>query len=74
VIVQPLAEPAERELSTHFRSIAAAMAQLYARYSDKELALLLDFTTRAGAVGQAETARLRRKSSQAPSQRDPPRQ
>ena len=35
------------------------MADLYARYSDAELALILDFATRAVAASRAETARLR---------------
>ena len=59
VIVQPAQGETEREIGPYFSSMARAMAELYARYTDEELALILDFVTRAGAVGQAETARLR---------------
>lgn len=42
-----------------FEGMRQAMRKLFARYSDEELALILDFATRASATGQEEIARLR---------------
>src|SRR5438552_10065228 len=43
VIVQPAQGETEREIGPYFSSMARAMAELYARYTDEELALILDF-------------------------------
>ena len=48
--MRALVENAERELGPPFAALAQAMADLFARYGDDELALILDFTTRANAI------------------------
>ena len=58
VIVRLIPERA-REVAALFDPISRAMADLYARYSDEQLALILDFAERAANVGQEQTARLR---------------
>ena len=58
VIVEPRPEGV-REIAPLYASLVQAMQALYARYSDQELATILDFTARAAAIGQEETARLR---------------
>jgi DNA-binding MarR family transcriptional regulator len=74
VIVQPVREKAEGEIGRFYTSLTHAMAELYACYSDEELALVVDFATRADAIVQEATRRLRketpavrkRRQSQAP--------
>ena len=58
VIVRLVPERAH-EVAALFEPMSRAMADLYARYSDEQLALLLDFAKRAADVGQEQTARLR---------------
>ena len=58
VIVRPLPDRG-REVVALFEPMSRAMADLYARYSDEQLALILDFAERAADVGQEQTARLR---------------
>lgn len=58
VIVRPLLERGPA-IATLFAPMQRTMAELYARYSDRELALILDFATRASAVAREQTARLR---------------
>ena len=48
-----------REIAPLYESMAGATAELLARYDDEELALLLDFATRANAMTLEEIARLR---------------
>ena len=58
VFVRPL--PAvERRIMPLYRSLQQAAAAELAGYTDKELALLLDFFTRADRMMVAETAKLR---------------
>jgi DNA-binding MarR family transcriptional regulator len=71
VIVQPLREKAEREIGPHFGPMAHAMAELFARYRDEELALILDFATRANAIAQEATIRLRKEAPAARKSRQP---
>jgi DNA-binding MarR family transcriptional regulator len=59
VIVQPDMERAMREIGPLYDSIARAMADLCARYSDEELALVLDFTSRTNRLAPAEIAKIR---------------
>lgn len=59
VIVQPIAEKSEREVVPLFASLAGSVADLCARYTDEQLAVILDYLNRAVAVAQAETAKLR---------------
>jgi hypothetical protein len=68
VIVQPLWEKAERDIGSLYTSLAQAMAELYAGYDDAELAVILDFATRADAIAQEATRRLR---EEAPATRKP---
>lgn len=46
-----------------FEPVARAMAELHSRYSDEELALIVDYTQRANAVGLEQTARVEREST-----------
>lgn len=63
VIVRPEFEHGIRTIAPLFASMGEAMGALLARYSDEELAVVLDFVTRANAVTHAETAKLRDKPS-----------
>ena len=58
VIVEPVAERVQA-IDALFQPLKQATAELCARYSDEELALVLDFLTRCGALLQTETSRLR---------------
>lgn len=58
VIVRPLPE-AERRAAPLFEPMGQAWAELYARYSDQELAVILDFAGRATQMTLAQTSRLR---------------
>jgi DNA-binding MarR family transcriptional regulator len=69
VIVQPDTERAMREIGPLYESISQAMADLCARYSDAELALVLDFTTRTNRLAPAEIARIR--AGDSPGERPP---
>jgi DNA-binding MarR family transcriptional regulator len=51
-----------RVVFPHFAPLARAMAELFARYSDDELALILDFTARSNHVLSEENTRLRGKA------------
>jgi DNA-binding MarR family transcriptional regulator len=61
VIVQPHLER-RADAAPVFGPVRAAMDALFARYSDDELALLLDFATRANVITQEQIARLRSES------------
>ena len=58
-IVRTLAEIAERDLLLAYAGTSAESATLVARYSDGELAVILDFMTRAIAMTTVQIARLR---------------
>lgn len=58
VLVRPVRERGP-EIARYFEPLGRAMAALYARYSDAELALVLDFVQQAAAAAQEEVARLR---------------
>lgn len=58
VIVRALPERAV-EIAPHFADVHRAMAELYERYSDEELATILDFATRADATSRELVAKLR---------------
>jgi DNA-binding MarR family transcriptional regulator len=58
VIVQPLMER-HAEAAPIFGPMAEATAALLARYSDDELALILDFWQRANAMTQEQIVRIR---------------
>jgi DNA-binding MarR family transcriptional regulator len=59
VIVRALAERAERDLGPFYASMDQEARELIARYSDQEIALLLDFLTRTNAMMQQQIARVR---------------
>jgi len=59
VVVTPLAgAPARARAERVFAPLGKAFAGLAARYSDAELATLLDFVSRAGEMMREQTARL----------------
>ena len=64
VIVRPLSERLP-DVAPFFDPLQRAMAGLYARYSDQELALIIDFTARANAIMREEIARLKAEGKQA---------
>ena len=60
VIVQPVRARAA-EAAPIFEPMGQAMAELFARYTDDELALILDFARRANVITLDQIARLRAK-------------
>ena len=69
VIVRPLVEKAERDLGPAYVELAQAMDQLVARYSDEQLAVILDFLRRAHAITAEHIARVRAGTASRPSKR-----
>ena len=61
VIIQPRMENIAHDLVPLFDSLGCAMDELCTRYSDQELVLIQDFMTRAIAILQEETAKLRQR-------------
>jgi DNA-binding MarR family transcriptional regulator len=61
VIIEPLVKRIERRIGPLFASLAEATAELCARYSLAELAVIRDFTARAHQMAQEETRKLRDK-------------
>ena len=59
VIVEPHIENAERDLGPAYVGMSGAMDELMSRYSDEDLAVILDFMTRAAAITGEQIARLR---------------
>jgi DNA-binding MarR family transcriptional regulator len=59
VILHLLPGEAQRKIAPLFDATKRATMELCSRYSDQELALILDFTTRANQIVQQETAKLR---------------
>ena len=55
-----------RVILPHFAPLTRALAALFARYSDDELALIVDFTTRSNQVLSEENSRLRGKRAAGP--------
>lgn len=72
VIVEPLAEAAEREIGPLYAAMARGTAELLAPYSDRDLAILLDFVTRSHPLNREETARLRAATPARPPRRAAP--
>lgn len=58
VIVAPIHEAIDRDISPYFVSMHQASVALCSRYTDEELTLILDFMTRALQLGREETAKL----------------
>jgi DNA-binding MarR family transcriptional regulator len=65
VVIQPVLEKSETEIGPLYESMRRAMAELCARYSDQELAIVLDFFIRASPVVQEVIAKLRGAASPA---------
>jgi DNA-binding MarR family transcriptional regulator len=59
VIVRLIPESDQRDLAPLFASVRQASAELYSHYTDEELALILDFFTRAVPGFREQTARLK---------------
>ena len=59
VIVRALEEDAMRDLGPPYEPMTRAMGELVARYSDEELAVVLDFVTRAAAMTTQVIAQVR---------------
>ena len=74
VIVRPLQEAGGPELEPLFGYMQQAMLGLFARYTEQELLLLLDFATGANAIAQQATARLRQQVPPARRTRKDPHQ
>jgi DNA-binding MarR family transcriptional regulator len=66
VMVQPLFESAQRDLGPAYVMMGQAMNELMSRYSDQDLATILDFMTRAGTITAEQVARLRRDAGNRP--------
>src|SRR5262245_23033256 len=65
VIVRPI-PAAEQRVAPLYEPLGRAMQAVTDRYTDDQLAVLLDFSTRAFAVMQQETARLRAQADETP--------
>ena len=63
VIIKPLTEKAERDLGPAYVAMSTAMDELTSRYGDDDLAVILDFMTRAAAITAGQIARLRSDAS-----------
>ncbi len=59
VLLEVLRDPAEREIVPLYDALGRAMGELFARYSDSELATIVDFTARGNAIVREHIARLR---------------
>jgi DNA-binding MarR family transcriptional regulator len=66
-----IVEHSKRKDEVHnlFSGIARATSELLERYSDEELAFILDFVERCNALSHAETIKLRQQASAAPAAR-----
>jgi DNA-binding MarR family transcriptional regulator len=64
IIVRPLIENAERDLAVSYAAMSKAMDELISRYSDKELAVIADFITRAAAVTAEQIAKVRAEATE----------
>lgn len=59
VIVRVLPERTDRELAPLYASLEVATRDLVARYSDEEIAIILDFMTRTSELMMEQIARVR---------------
>jgi DNA-binding MarR family transcriptional regulator len=59
VIVRPVSEQIDREVSPLYTSLGEAWARTLARYSTQELAVILDMLTRSAVLLQEQTTALR---------------
>lgn len=66
VVVRAIPENAEPDFGPPFAAMAEAMDRLVAGYGDEDLAAILDFFERAGAIAAEQIARLRAEPAPAP--------
>ncbi len=66
VIVAPETGRVQADLAPAYDDLREAMDALYARFSDADLAVVLDFVRRSTAVGEAHIARLRARETATP--------
>jgi DNA-binding MarR family transcriptional regulator len=59
VIVRPLTEAAFRDIGPAYMGMQQAMEELFARYSDDELAIVTDFLSRAATITGEQVTNLR---------------
>jgi DNA-binding MarR family transcriptional regulator len=59
VVVRPQADVALPEIEPCYAPMTQAMAELYGRFSDDELAAIADFVARAAVITSEQVARLR---------------
>ncbi len=64
VIIRPILDVGEREIAPLFESLGRAITELASRYSDQELAVILDFTRQATLILREEAARLRARTAE----------
>src|SRR5262245_47207006 len=65
VIIEPVVKRMDRVIGPLFESMARSSAQLCARYSTEELAVIRDFTGRACEMADEETRKLRAQTAAA---------
>ena len=66
VIVQPLTETAEHDLTPSYAGMSQAMRELMSGYSDAELSVITDFLTRAAAITADQITAVRSKAAKEP--------
>lgn len=65
VIIVPIFEKASQEIMPYYESLSGRMAKIVEKYSDQELAFLLDYANQVLTVFQEEIAQLREETKQA---------
>lgn len=68
VLVVPIGELLARDVAPLYEPLERALATLYARYSDDQLALILDFVSSANTAIREHIARLRSAAPDGPSE------
>jgi DNA-binding MarR family transcriptional regulator len=63
VIVRPLMDAALRDLAPAYTGMTAAISELMSGYSDKELAIILEFLSRATRITEEQVARVRSRAA-----------
>src|SRR3954447_2127377 len=66
VVVRPLTEVAVQDLEPCYAPMSQAMAALYSRFSDDELAAIADFVARAAVITEELVANLRSQQPKSP--------
>jgi DNA-binding MarR family transcriptional regulator len=63
VIVRPVVSTAQRTIIPLYAALSRAMTSTWSRYSDKDLAVLLDFMARSSEIARKHIARLRKSAA-----------